>query len=262
MKLGAAAVPAFCTHCVKGLRAPQVFCRSKRKPWPCSAFSPLSVTRAGAPAGCAHACGIHVAGARWSLRGWQLHSTPRPRVAARRHVDLRLAGHCRARLRQQNASLNPQKRRRRAPCWLHRSSLRRNPARREKKPAIEPASGLEAGLSSRNSCQRRPLTGNACICSAVSVVATAALTGSERCAAAAMGNASDGQPATSGRFCGKAKASRACGSRDLRFKALLAATEDILRDGCGAGSSECRSEGACAGLAGGAARSFADWRSS
>ena len=61
-----------------------------------------------------------------------------------------------------------------------------------KEACDEPAEALAAGVSSRKSCQRRPLAGRAWSCVAVTVVATAGATGSGGCAAATLGATGDG----------------------------------------------------------------------
>ncbi len=65
---------------------------------------------------------------------------------------------------------------------------------------VESGLALVAGVSSRNSCQRRPAAGSDCNCAAVTVVATTAAAGSVFCAAAATGETVPSAQATIAAF--------------------------------------------------------------
>ena len=174
-----------CTHWVNGLRAPQVFWRSKTNPCPCKPFEPLRVsTFMRPPAACAPPTPTLPA----------IVSTERTAASLTEKCppDHGLAIPCGSLISMPWLEVDcacepgdapealPNASRVLAPstevsasCW---------PAGR-RETCAEPGSAAEAGVSIMNSSQRRPVTGSDCSSEAGRVVVTAVETGSPCCEA-------------------------------------------------------------------------------
>ncbi len=189
-KVGAVAEPVFWTHWVNGFRAPQVFWRSKTKPLPWSALVPLSVRMAVRPPAERMASASTLPAAAVTSR-MAASLTPRPRPPLQeRFVGLDWPPSESTGLEACEAApaAVPKARRVLVPSTV----ISAGSCEARKDACDEPVPEPAAGVSSRKSCQRRPLAGRAWSSVAVTVVFTAAATESEDCVADAPGAAGDG----------------------------------------------------------------------